>query len=256
MSRHVISAVLLWAFLTGVGEATILLNWFPSVGSHEAEDFDQIFRILLAMGFPVFTFVIAVLVYSILEFRTRGPEDAPARFLAGSIGPGTWLVLTSLLAFTVMIFPGLTGLGALTKERTGNGWGDYDAQLVIHATGYQWSWKFEYPQSGIQIQGSQNELVLPVNTVIRFDVDSADVVHSLWVPAFRMKIDAIPGRTTFMTVKPTELGHYDADAAFRVQCAELCGLDHSGMFSPIRVVTVEDFRDWVDSQTAATAKGQ
>ncbi|MGE3073964.1 MAG: hypothetical protein AB7N24_11950 [Dehalococcoidia bacterium] len=126
------------------------MNWFPTVGSHEAKDFDQIFRILLAMGFPVFTFVIAVLVYSMLEFRIRGPEDGPARLFGDSIGPRSWLVLTSLLAFRVMMFPGLTGLGALTKEGTGNGWGDCDAQLVIHATGYQWSWKFECPQSGKQ----------------------------------------------------------------------------------------------------------
>jgi cytochrome c oxidase subunit 2 len=255
VSRHVISAVLLWVVLTAVGEATVFLDWFPTVGSHEAEDFDEIFLILVAMGTPVFAFVIAVIAYAVLNFRSKGPEETGATFLGVGTGPRVWVGITSALALLVMIYPGMTGLAALSKERTGNGWGEYDAELVVHATGYQWFWQFEYPESGVKVQGAGNELVLPVDTVIRFDVDAADVIHSFWIPAFRLKIDALPGRTTFMTVKPTELGSYNEDAAYRIQCAELCGLDHSGMLFPVKVVSQDEFKEWVNSQTAA-AKGQ
>lgn len=260
VSRHVISAVLLWALLTAVGEATIFLDWFPTVGSQEAEDFDRIFLILVGMGTPVFAFVIAVLAYSMLRFRGTDPSQMGATFVGKGAGPKVWVGLTSALALLVMIYPGMTGLATLNKERTGNGWGEYDAELVVHARGFQWFWQFEYPESGIKIQGADKELVLPVDTVIRFDVDSGndeieDVLHSFWIPAFRMKIDAVPGRTTFFTVKPTKIGSFGTDSAFRVQCAELCGLDHSGMVYPVRVVSQEDFRAWVDGQTAA-AKGQ
>ncbi|MBK6320036.1 MAG: cytochrome c oxidase subunit II [Dehalococcoidia bacterium] len=255
MTRHVVSAVLLWALLTAVGEATIFLDWFPTVGSHEAEDFDRIFLILVAMGTPVFAFVIAVLAYAMLNFRSNDREETGATFLGVGTGPRVWVGLTAALAVFVMIFPGMTGLAALNKERSGNGWGEYDAELVVHAIGYQWFWEFEYPESGISVKGAGNELVLPVDTVIRFDVDAADVLHSYWIPAFRMKIDAVPGRTTFFTVKPTTEGNFNDDTAFRVQCAELCGLDHSGMQFPVRVVSQQEFKDWVDSKTVA-AKGQ
>ncbi len=88
MSRHVISAVLLWVVLTAVGEATVFLDWFPTVGSHEAEDFDEIFLILVAMGTPVFAFVIAVIAYAVLNFRSKGPEETGATFLGVGTGPG------------------------------------------------------------------------------------------------------------------------------------------------------------------------
>jgi len=241
----------LWAFLTAAGEASLFLDWFPSVGSHEAEDFDRIFLILLAMGFPVFAFVVAVLVYSLLQFKTDNRAETGATFLGTGAGPKAWVGVTSALALLVMIYPGMTGLAVLNKEPSGNGWGEYDAELVVHVTGYRWSWEFLYPESGIKLIGGAEPVVLPVDTTIRFDVDSGDVVHSLWIPAFRMKIDAIPGRTTFMTVKPTDEGVFDEDAAFRAQCAELCGLDHSGMVTPIQVVSQEAFLQWVDSHTKA-----
>lgn len=252
MARHVISAVLLWAALTAVGEASLFLDWFPVVGAHEAEDFDRIFLILIAMGMPVFAFVVAVLMYSMLQFRVDGPTEGGATFMGKGTAPRVWVGITSALAITVMIFPGMTGLAKLSKEPEKGGWGEYEADLVIHATGLRWFWQFEYPESGITLRGTADEVVLPVDTKIRFDVDSGDVIHSLWIPAFRLKIDALPGRTTFFTVKTTEIGDYEQSAAFRAQCAELCGMDHAGMVSKIRVVSQEDFRTWVDSQ----AKGE
>ncbi|MCS7295733.1 MAG: cytochrome c oxidase subunit II, partial [Dehalococcoidia bacterium] len=77
-----------------------------------------------------------------------------------------------------------------------------------------------------------------------------DVVHSFWIPAFRMKIDAIPGRTTYMVVRPVVTGSFDDDQAFRVQCAELCGLDHAKMWLPVRVVEREEFEAWVQQMKA------
>jgi len=256
VARHVVSAALLWVFLTALGEASIFLDWFPSVGASEAEDFDRIFLVLLAMGFPVFAFVVAVLVYSMLEFKTKDPGETGATFVGRGLAPRVWIAITSALALLVMIYPGMTGLAELSKESGEGGWGEHDAELVVQVTGFRWAWKFDYPESGISLLGAQEELVLPAETVVRFDINSEDVVHSFWIPAFRMKIDAIPGRTTFFTVETKEPGSYDTSTVFRAQCAELCGLDHSGMVTRVRVVTQEEFRDWVDSQTTAAARGQ
>ena len=93
---------------------------------------------------------------------------------------------------------------------------------------------------------AEHELVVPVDTRIRFDVTSIDVLHSFWVPAFGMKIDAVPGRTTEMFVTTERTGDYADDSTLRAQCAELCGLSHAEMAMPVRVVERAEFDAWVD----------
>lgn len=246
-ARHFITAAFLWVALTVVGELLVVADLYPTVGSHEAQESDDIFRFLLILGIPVFAFVVAVVVYAALVFRVREAEpteDGPVMHGRGWF-PRAWLAITGGLAIFVMIYPGLTGLAELQDVSDGYGWGDREAELRIQATGFMWSWVFEYPD-GTEVNVVEGkELVLPVHTKVRFDVQSLDVIHSLWIPAFRMKIDAIPGRQTFVTVEPTELGAYETDQAYRVQCAELCGLDHSAMLFPIRVVSEEEFETWL-----------
>jgi len=249
VKKHFIAAAFFWAVLTAAGELLVFADLFPTVGSEEAEEFDRIFRILLAMGWPVFAFVVSVVGYSFFQFRSRGDdsEDGPAMYGRGAV-PRVWLGITGGLAVLTMIFPGLTGLAELQSDRGGYGWGDTEGELLVKVEGFRYSWAFQYPDLGVEILGANQELVLPVDTKVKFEVSSLDVVHSFWIPAFRMKIDAIPGRTTFMTVTPTKVGSYDDDQSFRVQCAELCGMDHSVMSFPVRVVEREEFDAWIASQ--------
>ena len=86
--------------------------------------------------------------------------------------------------------------------------------------------------------------MLPLGAHVRFDITAKRVLHSFWIPAFRMKIDAVPGMTTVINVRPTELGDYKDDINFRVQCAELCGVSHGTMTMPVRVVTQLEFEAW------------
>jgi cytochrome c oxidase subunit 2 len=247
MRPHLITATILWVALTAVGEFLALQDILPVVGSAEATDFDHIFRILMVMGTPVFTFVIAVVTYSILGFWTKGTpgEDGPAMHGHGAV-PRIWLGITGGLTVLVMIYPGLTGLAKLQSDRSGYGWGDEDAEMVIKVTGQRYSWFIEYTAENIALTpGPGKEMVLPVDTVIKFDGTSVDVIHSMWVPAFRMRIDVIPGKVTHMTVKPTVLGEFSTEEAFRLQCSQLCGTDHSLMKMPIRVVSREEFKAWV-----------
>jgi cytochrome c oxidase subunit 2 len=274
MTRHVVSVALLWAVLTAIGEGSVFLDLFPAVGSSEAEDFDRIFRILLIMGTPVFAFVIAVLAYSMVTFRASGPDDAPPAFRGEGKVPKVWLVITGALALTVMIYPGLTGLRKLQSDPNGYGWSDTQPNLFIHVQAFQWGWQFDYRDfegqpldfSVLSVGGNAAELVLPIDVGVKFDINATQapydpgtnpeggVLHSFWIPAFRMKIDAVPGRTTTMTVKPIELRGFQDDSAFRVQCAELCGLGHAVMATPVRVVDRAAFLDWVALQKAAARK--
>jgi len=271
MTRHIVTVVVLWAVLTAVGELLVFAPLFPTVGAKSAEEFDKIFRILITIGIPVFMFVIAVLSYSFVRFGSRGApsEDGPAHRGVGLV-PKLWLAITGALAIGVMIYPGMTSLAHLQASGSGMGWGDEDAEIEVNVTAYQFAWDLEYrladqpaEQPGVKINLATNfgtddqgekitpALMLPIDKSVRFNVNSIDVVHSFWIPAFRMKIDAMPGRTTFFTVTPDKLGAYEDDDAYRIQCAELCGMDHSLMRFPVRVVEAAEFDEWITELQAA-----
>jgi cytochrome c oxidase subunit 2 len=128
------------------------------------------------------------------------------------------------------------------------------ADLTIKATGKQWYWSYAYPDNGKfefdslmaqdkqpRLLGVDNEMVVPVNKVVRIETTGADVIHSFAVPAFGIKIDAVPGRLNETWFKATKLG------MFYGQCSELCGKDHAFMPIAVRVVSDQDFAAWVET---------
>jgi cytochrome c oxidase subunit 2 len=251
LNRHAVQFLVLWAILTAAFEAFALLDFYPTVGAPEAEDSDGIFQLLLFMGLPVFAFVVAALAYSMYAFRAKtapaGNEGGPTIRGTGA-APRVWLAITGGLALLVMIHPGLTGLAALQGDDDGYGWGDPNAELVVNVNAFRFSWEMKYEGTGVTVNTAVGqELVLPVDREVTFRVNSIDVIHSFWIPAFRLKIDAIPGRTTFFSVEPSRVGAYADDSAYRVQCAELCGVDHTLMRFPVRVVEQDEFEAWLAS---------
>jgi cytochrome c oxidase subunit 2 len=113
-------------------------------------------------------------------------------------------------------------------------------------TGQQWSWSFSYPDH--EDVGNSPELVLPVNQMIRLRMNSTDVLHSFWVPEFRVKQDLVPGMETTLRITPTEIGEY------KLLCAEICGLNHTTMVASVRVVSQADFDAWVGGFEGALAE--
>lgn len=201
---------------------------------------DEAFRILCMLAVPVFTFVLVVLGYSLIRFRRRGrqPEDgAPIHTHKGLVA--AWFLITCSLTLLVIIFPGTTGLLALRAM------GMEEPDLVVKVDGMRWGWRVTYPQYGVT---TFNNLVLPVDRRVKFEVTSLDILHAFWIPAFRVKIDAVPGMVTMATAKTTETGNPDTDPGFRLQCAELCGLGHALMQAPVRVVEHEEFEEWIEQQ--------
>ncbi len=235
IQSHVVKAAVLWVVLTIVGEIlAVRADIYPLAAAREAGIIDSAFRLLMILGVPVFTFVLAVLIYSLARFRGRGepPEDGPPVRGRPAV-VWLWLAVTTALAVYVIFNPGLKGLAELR--------GDRHAELVVRVEGARWFWKFSYPQYGI----SSRELVLPVNRRVRFEVTSIDVVHSFWVPAFRVKIDAVPGMVTTVYLTPSKTGTVKDNFNLRLQCAELCGLGHSLMAAPVNVQEQAKFDAWV-----------
>ncbi len=233
----------LWLVLTVLGEIVAAsADLHPLGTSREARISDDAFDLLLYLAVPVFVFVLVAGGYALIRHRA-GRGETPGSLDTAADGPPirdnrtftvTWLVVSTALAVLVIITPGFTGLDELRAEP--------DADLVIDVRGERWNWTFTYPETGRETQGT---LVVPVDTRVKFRVTSTDVIHSFWVPAFRIKIDAVPGRVTETMVTAEEIGTFGDDERMRVQCAELCGIGHARMWTEVVVMSQADFADWM-----------
>jgi cytochrome c oxidase subunit 2 len=246
MKRDLAAAGIVWVLLTLAGWVAAQLPLLPPPASDRGAEIQSAFRTLLFLAVPVFTFVVTGLGYSVLRFRRRGhgdrpPEDGPAIHGRGSI-PLAWFGITSALAMTTMVY-GLVALPGIIGP-------DGTPDLTVQVTGFQWAWKIRYPAQNVE---SLKELVLPVDRTVHFEVTSLDVVHAFWIPAFGMRIDAVPGLTTSLSLRPTVTGDFQSDSAFRLQCSQLCGGSHALMRLPVRVVSDAEFTAWIASQPSASA---
>lgn len=242
MKKDLTILVILWLAVTAVGEWLVLsADIFPLQAAAEAIIIDDAFQFLLVLATPVFTFVVVALVYSIVRFRAH-EEDAPHAPPIHTSRPVTvtWFVVTSALALFVIFNPGLKGLAELQNSA--------EPDLVVEVVAQKWEWAYSYPQYGFTIEDA-DELVLPVDQQIRFEITTKDIIHSFWIPAFRLKIDAVPGQTTTLKATPTKTGEYNDDSNLRVQCAELCGTGHTRMRTDVRIVEQAEFEAWVAEMT-------
>jgi cytochrome c oxidase subunit 2 len=192
-------------------------------------ELDSLFRTYMAiMGF-IFGLVTVFVGYSVVVFRRRQAEERGAAFRSHRLMERGWLVVTTALvlasaADAVLVWDKVVARGGAHAAN----------ELEIIGTAMQWSWQFEYPQYGIKT----NEIILEQGRPVVFRITSKDVVHSLFVPEFRLKFDAVPGMETRMRLVPTALGEY------RTQCAEMCGLGHSIMGANVKVLASSGFEAW------------
>jgi len=233
----------LWAAMTVTGLAAVLtVDFYSVVGSDRGEEISSAFTFLTALAIPVSAMVVAVLVYTVLR-RGSGDvpdEDGPPMDGTGFF-PKLWFGATAALTIAIIIYPGLWTLNDVIEKHD-------EPDLVVNVEALQWTWLMSYPEQGIE---NQVEVVIPVDTKVTFNITSRDVVHSFWVPAFLMKIDAIPGHTTTMSLIAIEEGDFSDEPLYRLQCAELCGISHSSMRVPVRVVSQAQFDDWVNQKSAS-----
>jgi cytochrome c oxidase subunit 2 len=212
----------------------LIIDWFPTPASTQAGPIDTLYDVLVIISVPVFVLVTVVVLFSVWKFRQRpGEEFADGPPIHGNTRLEViWtaipaIVLVALCTYSYVV---LTDI----EEAKAN-------EMRINVIGQQFAWTFEYPQAtGEPIRTTQ--LYLPEDRPVRFYVSSRDVIHDFWVPAFRMKIDAVPGIDTTYRVTPNRRGRYP------VVCAELCGLGHALMRQTANVVTPDEFTAWMDKQ--------
>ena len=215
-SKDIIRVFLLWAVFTVAGYAVVLLfNPFPVAAAVEAHLFDEAFTVLTLFAVPVFTFVVTVMIYGVLRFRTSGEptEDGPPERGQKSLII-TWFAGSTVLTAVLIIFPGLTGILELRHLD------QKPADVVVQVEAQRFAWTMTYPEYDVF---SRRELVLPIDEHVRFNITVSEtktvVLHSFWIPAFRIKIDAAPGMTTHTAATPDLWGDFDTDVNFRLQRA-------------------------------------
>lgn len=228
--------VLLFSLLTFFGLQAIGL--MPVQASLQAETVDWMFNLEMAAISFLFALIVVPLFYSLIVFRRKPGDDGEGEHIEGNMRlEVTWTVIP---LFIVLVF---AYLGAITLSQTRRL--DPNA-MVVNVTAFQWAWRFEYPEYGIKT----NQLYLPVNRQVVLKMQSPDVIHSFWVPEFRIKQDVVPGRTTEYRITPSLIGTY------KVRCAELCGVSHAYMEAPVVVLSQEEFDKWVQETVAKQAAAQ
>jgi cytochrome c oxidase subunit II len=229
----------LWAVFTVLGVIFALIvpdHLMGRSASNTMTEVERTFTAFSVASAPVAAVVWALLVYSLWKWRRRGdwtPDDPDGPPLRGhGWTTGLWMFASSALCLFLLVW-GLAALSSVDSPATAS------TPLEIDVTGQQWIWTFSYPDNG----GVESEdLYLPVNRPVVFRVTSDDVIHSFWVPAMGIKVDANPGMTTTTQTTPDRLGVY------HVKCAELCGLLHADMETDAHVVSSADFDSWAATQ--------
>jgi len=233
--KRLLAVGLTWLAATIIGViAAGAIQFHPFGASREARIIDSAFDLLVVLSVPVVTFVLVMGGYSLIRDRDRGGGADGPPIRTNRVFITTWMVITTALSILVIITPGFSGLDELRAEP--------DAELVVDVRAERWNWVYSYPESGVETQGT---LVLPIDTRILFRLTSTDVIHSFWVPAFRIKQDVVPGMVTTTMVTAEELGSFDNQDEMRVQCAELCGVGHARMFTGVEVVEKAEFDAWL-----------
>jgi cytochrome c oxidase subunit 2 len=219
--------------LLGAGFAVAMrANLMPPEASTRAVAVDQLFRVLLGISTVIFLLVEGALVFAVLRFRRRAGDEAEGPAIHGNT---SLEILWTLIPAAIVVVIGIYSFQVLAAiETPGSG------PRVVEVVGRQFSWQFRYPEANL----TTAELHLPVGQPVVFEIASEDVIHSFWVPAFRVKRDATPGQISSMTVTPIELGR------FPIRCAELCGAGHAIMTSEVVVEPPEDFDAWFAQQQA------
>jgi cytochrome c oxidase subunit 2 len=204
------------------------IDWFPVPASKQAGPIDTLWDVLLIASVPVFVLVETIVLYCAIKFRMKPGEelkDGPP--IHGNTRLEIiWTAIPAILLVGLCTYAYVV-LTDIEKAQANS--------MNVRVVGEQFTWTFYYPGEGGE-EISSPQLWLPENTPVNFTVQSKDVIHDFWVPAFRMKIDAVPGIDTHVRVTTTA-----RRGEFPVVCAELCGLGHSTMRQSAHVVTRDEF---------------
>lgn len=201
--------------------------WFPAPSSTNAAAVDTLFNFILAVSVLFFALIVGLMVLFVVRYRSRRGHQAEPTVDHNNMLELAWSVIPTVLVGVIFAWGFLGYVSARTPP------GDsYEIQVVAK----KWSWAFMYPNGHVD-----NNLHVPVDRPVTLVMSSDDVIHSLYVPAFRLKMDLVPGRYTKMWFEATKVGEHP------LYCAEYCGTGHSTMNARVVVHPPGEFDTWLEN---------
>jgi cytochrome c oxidase subunit 2 len=199
--------------------------WFPEQASTTARKVDLLLIALVTVTGLVALLVAVLMIYFSVRYRRRPGDAVPAPMHGNTTLELGW-TLTPLAIFMVFFVWGVVVYFDAFRGP--------DQATIIYGQGKQWMWKFQHPRGQREI----NELHVPVGRPIKLLLTSEDVIHSFFVPAFRIHMDVLPGRYTSVWFQATKPGTY------HLFCSQYCGTDHSSMVGTVHVLKQDEYEDW------------
>ncbi len=224
-----IAAVIVLTVVTSV--IMLIPNWDGEQASSAAGKIDTLLDVIIVLASFVFSIVMVMMVYSVWRWRAKPGDESDGAPIHGNTKLEIlWTAIPTVIVLSLAVYSWIV----LDKIEAHD-----PNRMVVDVYSQQYEWHFNYPEQGT----TSRELHVPVNRQIEFRMHALDVIHSFWVPEWRIKKDNVPGITTRAYITPTKTGD------FTLVCTELCGIGHATMRAP---VVVEDsqaaFDKWASSQ--------
>jgi cytochrome c oxidase subunit II len=217
------------AFTVAISAVMVPINWDGQGASTAAPKIDNLLNVMIVLSAFVFSLVMVMLFYALWKFKAKPGDESDGEPIHGN----TRLeVAWTLIPTIIVLFAGGYSWAVLNdiEEPAEN-------PLKVQVFSLQYAWSFGYP--GKDMAWSEGELHVPVDRQVHFKMHAQDVIHSFWVPEWRIKKDNVPGITTTAIVTPNKVGTY------QLICTELCGFGHASMRAKVVVEPPAEFRKWV-----------
>ena len=188
---------------------------------------DQAFWYILGISGVLLLGITIVMIYFVVRYR-RSKNPVPSDIRDNYLLEVAWTIIPTLIALS-MFYVGWTSYVGLRDVP--------EDAMQVEVFGQQYSWIFVYDND----KETENNLVVPLGKAVKLNITSTDVLHSFYIPAFRIKVDAVKGMTTYAWFYADKEGEYD------VLCTEYCGTDHSAMVGVLKIVPEEEYQRWLES---------
>lgn len=219
--------------------------------TNTARYIDNVSNLLLAAALPITLIVEGILAYVVWKFRKTEQAKPTKENRRLEI---TWTVATAV----VLLFVGIAAYGAMAQPSVTATENTYqqavdDGALQVDIIGVQWYWKVQYPQHNISYTANMGEkpIVVPAERQLAIMTNATDVIHAVHIPALKLKQDSIPGQKNYLVT--TINSEAIRNEPYVLYCAEFCGAGHSNMIAGFKVVSQEEFQNWVEQQNSESS---
>jgi cytochrome c oxidase subunit II len=227
-----IVAILVLTVVTSV--IMLTPNWNGEQASTAAHDIDRLLDVMIILSSFVFSIVIVMLSYALYKWRAKPGDESDGEPIHGNTRLEiAWTLIPTVIVMFAAAYSWITLDNIEARDAN---------RMVVNVTSQQYEWGFEYPAQGAV---ESRELHVPVDQQVEFKMHALDVIHSFWVPEWRIKKDNVPGITTRAIVTPDKVGTYS------LICTELCGFGHATMRAKVVVEPEADFQAWIAEQQPA-----